>query len=270
LERARAGIYLNLITHRYPTNVCNSDSCPYGLGGFTWKGRAGLIRIPSTSVLYGYHKINNALECLAMVITIWLKALGDSTSAIGWLFHSSSLRGSSIYTSATLMARKLATLLLDYSSGRFGQHLPGSLNTVADQLSFANQVRDGKPNMLAADSPCNAELTQHFHQQIPQLILQAFAISQLPTELSSFAVLVLQTMESSMMQSAKHRSNENTGPGDDGLASAKQPGSITFSSISYLTKAKSSSSAPSFRAIGSPFGPSQASFIDSIQTPYRR
>jgi hypothetical protein len=52
-------------------------------------------------ILFGHHEANNVLEYLAMVITIWLcllhckeealeqeciLALGDNTSAVGWLF----------------------------------------------------------------------------------------------------------------------------------------------------------------------------------------
>jgi hypothetical protein len=113
---------------------------------------------------------NNALELLAMVVTVWLMVieatepfrcfldLGDSTSAIGWLFHSASLKGSSSYTIAvTIMARKLAVILMKANHYLFGQHLPGSINTVADQLSFTSPTHEGKINMLAHDSPCNAE-----------------------------------------------------------------------------------------------------------------
>jgi hypothetical protein len=121
LDSARTGISMNLLTHRTPMNIGILDSCPYGLGDFTWQGRAWRLRIPTESPLYGLHTANNALEFLAMVMTVWLMVievtepfqcylgLGDSTSAIGWLFHSSSLKGNSSYTVAvTIMARKMA------------------------------------------------------------------------------------------------------------------------------------------------------------------
>jgi hypothetical protein len=64
------------------------------------------MQIPSTSPLFGHAKVNNLLEFLGMVINVWLKwedwedgdnahecilALGDNTSALGWLFSSSKL-----------------------------------------------------------------------------------------------------------------------------------------------------------------------------------
>jgi hypothetical protein len=96
---------MNLLTHRSPTNIGISDSCPYGMEGFTWRGTAWRLRIPKGSAMYDNHTVNNVLEFLAMAVTIWLMileadgplecflGLGDSTSDIGWLFHLSSLWG---------------------------------------------------------------------------------------------------------------------------------------------------------------------------------
>jgi hypothetical protein len=120
----------------------------------------------------------------------------------GRLFHSASLKGNSSYTVAvTIMAREMARILMKADHCLFGQHIPGSLNTVADQLSFTFQTREGKINLLAQDSPCNAELTDRFHTLMPQLIPKPFVISQLLDEIISFVVLVLRTMESSMTPS---------------------------------------------------------------------
>jgi hypothetical protein len=105
----------------------------------------------------------------------------------------------------------------------FSQHLPGSINSVADQLTFTSQTREGKINLLADDSPCNAELTDRCHALMPQLIPEPFVISQLPDEILSFVVLVLRTMESSMTPSAKQLSSARTGHGVVGSGSATQP-----------------------------------------------
>lgn len=283
LDNARSGISMNLLTHRTPTNIGISDSCPYGLGGFTWHGRAWRLRIPTESPLYGLHTANNALEFLAMVVNVWLMVidspapyqcflgLGDSTSAIGWLFHSSSLKGNSSYTVAvTIMARKMARILLKADHCLFGQHLPGSLNTVADQLSFTSQTREGKINMLAHDSPCNAELTDRFHTLMPQLIPEPFAISQLPDEILSFVVLVLRTMESSMTPSAKQPSSAKTGHGVVGSVSATPRESISRSSIVFPSRNKNYSSVRSSPVIGQQIGPTQETFVESIRSPYKR
>jgi hypothetical protein len=124
LDNARTGISMNPLTHRTPTNIGISDSCPYGLGGFTWHGRAWRLCIPPESLLYGLHTANNALEFLAMVVTVWLMViespeqfqcflgLGDSTSVIGWLFHSVSLKGNSSYTVAVTIILSFVVLVL--------------------------------------------------------------------------------------------------------------------------------------------------------------
>jgi hypothetical protein len=46
LSQARAGISMNLLTLRQPSQVRISDSCPFGMGGFTWTGQAWRICIP--------------------------------------------------------------------------------------------------------------------------------------------------------------------------------------------------------------------------------
>jgi hypothetical protein len=103
LLTARRGISMNLLTLRKPSQIGISDSCPFGLGGFTWDGRAWRLRIPPSSPIYGLAEANNVLEFLVMAVTIWIVLLGcaakglseecilsigDNTSAIGWIFRS--------------------------------------------------------------------------------------------------------------------------------------------------------------------------------------
>jgi hypothetical protein len=89
-----------------------------------------------------------------MVVTVWLMViespepfqcflgLGDSTSAIGWLFHSASLKGNSSYTVAvTIMARKMARILMKADHCLFGQHLPAP-QTRRGHLGLARCVRN--------------------------------------------------------------------------------------------------------------------------------
>jgi hypothetical protein len=98
LTEAKQGISMNKITIRQPTKICWSDSCPSGIGGFLFSGRAWRIRTPDTSPIYGPDIANNVLEFLGMMVTIWLVlvrcaathseqdcilALSDNTSAIG-------------------------------------------------------------------------------------------------------------------------------------------------------------------------------------------
>jgi hypothetical protein len=74
------------------------------------------------------------------------------------------------------------------------QHLKGSLNVIADLLSYCGSSR-ATPHPLAADSPDGRTLTRRFHSSLPQLIPQNFEISPVPADIFSFAVLVLQTTE---------------------------------------------------------------------------
>jgi hypothetical protein len=146
---ARRGISMNLLTLRRPSQVCISDSCPYGLGGFAWSERAWRVRVPESSQVYGVSEANNILAFLAMAVTIWLAlldceaqglvdecilGLGDNTSAIGWIFRSTRLpKDSPYYFPVQLIARKIALLLNDSPNGLCSQHLRGESNHVADR-----------------------------------------------------------------------------------------------------------------------------------------
>jgi hypothetical protein len=98
LPKIHQGININLLAYRRPTHITFSDACPKGLGVFSaTSGLAWRWAIPekfSDSVRLK----NNLLEFLATVITIWIElqhdstpplscilALGDNSSAIGWL-----------------------------------------------------------------------------------------------------------------------------------------------------------------------------------------
>ena len=95
LEKAAAGIPINILVTREPDVVCWSDACPYGIGGYGLTGRAWRIRIPKGSPIYGSKRVNNLLEFIGMAVNIWLAcldpnssqncilAIGDNMSAIG-------------------------------------------------------------------------------------------------------------------------------------------------------------------------------------------
>jgi hypothetical protein len=70
LKQAWSGISMNLLTIRRPSRIRVSDSCPYGLGGFSWTGRAWRLQILTTSPLYGDTAANNFLTFLATMVTI--------------------------------------------------------------------------------------------------------------------------------------------------------------------------------------------------------
>lgn len=46
LELGRKGVDLNLIAYLAPSHVYYSDSCPAGLGGYSWDGVAWRFIVP--------------------------------------------------------------------------------------------------------------------------------------------------------------------------------------------------------------------------------
>jgi hypothetical protein len=283
LAGAHLGISFNQLTIRQPSRLCFSDSCPFGLGSFTLSGTAWRLRIPSDCAFYGASGINNFLEFLAMVLTIWLVtlechsadateecilALGDNTSGVGWLHRSGSIKpGSAYYAPVQLVARKLATLLIDSSHCLASQHLKGKKNVVADLLSYVGHERE-EPHPLAPDDPSDHELTRRFHLYLPQLIPRRFEISPLPSEVLSFATLALQTAESSWILARKAHTSNATASGAAGSASVTKPVSLTPSSLTYQNQSKSSSFAPSSASIESLTGLSQADFVANVRDPW--
>jgi hypothetical protein len=286
LSQARAGISMNQLTVRRPSKICWSDSCPFGIGGFLLSGRAWRIRIPESSPLYGLDIANNVLEFLGMMVTIWLViieceksgseqdcilALGDNTSAIGWLYKSGKLPLTSPYYKAVqLIARRLARLVTGSSHCLASQHIKGDKNTVSDLLSFAGDTR-GEAHPLAPDHPSDCVLTERFHSCLPQLIPAGFNILPLPSEISSFVILALQTLESSLTPSKSQPMRTRTGSGADGFHSAPKPAStLTLSSLGYKSRKPSSSCAPFCPSTEWLAGAQQAPFLASVRAPWFR
>jgi hypothetical protein len=286
LSQARAGISMNQLTIRQPTKICWSDSCPFGIGGFLLSGRAWRIRIPDSSPIYGLDIANNVLEFLGMMVTIWLVlieceetgseqdcilALGDNTSAIGWLFKSGKLAFDSPYYKAVqIIARKLARLITSSSHCLASQHIKGDKNTVSDLLSFAGDTR-GEAHPLAPDYPSDQVLTKRFHSCIPQLIPANFNISPLPSEISCFVIQVLQTLESSLTPSKSQPTRRKTESGDAGSRSAPRPAStLTLSSLNYCSLKPSLSCAPFCPSTEWLTGAQQEPFLASVRGPWFR
>ena len=97
LVRANQGVSLNGWTYRKPTQLGFSDSCPFGMGGFTHVGRGLCLKVSPQLAAYGKDVPNKLFEVLGISITIWLSLiecreqklvdeliliLGDNTSAI--------------------------------------------------------------------------------------------------------------------------------------------------------------------------------------------
>jgi hypothetical protein len=242
---------MNRVTIQRPSQMGWSDSCPFGLGGFTLNETAWHLRLPASSLLYGVSQANNVLEFLALALTLLLLlldckdnslphqcllVLGNSTSALGWLYKNGKVQPSSFYHCAVnLIARKVALILVTSTHCLASQHLWGKLNVVSNLLSYSGLCRSN-PHPLASDNPTDCDLTARFHAHLPQLIPSTFTISHLPAELSSFAILVLQTAKLSYIQNKRAHMKDGTESGRVGLISATNWVSpITLSSISYRT-----------------------------------
>jgi hypothetical protein len=77
------------------------------------------------------------------------------------------------------------------------------------------------------------------------LIPEGFVISPLPSDISSFAILALQTIESSLIQNRKKPTKNETASGVDGSRSAPKPAStLTLSSSNCNHPIPNSSSEP--------------------------
>ncbi|KAI2502043.1 hypothetical protein MHU86_12446 [Fragilaria crotonensis] len=258
LGQANRGVSMNLLVTREPDKVCWSDACPLGMGGYSVTGRAWRLRIPGSSPILGHKGVNNLLEFVGMAINIWLAclesegdeacilAIGDNTSAIGWLHNSSRLdTEGETHRAHLIVARKIATLLAEHQCCLASQHLKGELNVVADLLSFAGNDRE-KKHPIAADNPANDELTTRFLNHYPSQVPATFAISQLPTEILSWTTRVLQVVESSLTVDRRAATSPMTGLGGDGEGTAiTWVTQLTPSSLCYPTTSGSCSSGPS-------------------------
>jgi len=69
LHKAREGIDMNLISFRRPTHIYRSDSCPFGLGGYSSDGFAWRYEIPPE---LRFRASNNLLESIASIISLWI------------------------------------------------------------------------------------------------------------------------------------------------------------------------------------------------------
>ena len=253
LERANRGISMNLIATREPDRICWSDACPWGIGGYSLGGRAWRIQIPAASGIRGHRGVNNLLEFVGMVVNVWLEcldqstslpcilAVGDNTSAIGWLFRTASLnQDGQAHEAHLFVARTLATLLLKHDGCIASQHIKGELNIVADLLSFAGAGDRGKHHPLAYDNPPDDVLTQRFRQHLTSQVPANFRISPLPNAILCWIIRVLQIAASSLGVARRGDTRIPTECGDAGSDSAEKPDSnLTRSSLCYPTTSES-------------------------------
>jgi hypothetical protein len=132
-----------ILTVQTPTRMAWSDSCPFGLGGYSLQGRAWRLQVPYNCPFYGEDTANNVLEFLGMAVSIMLLlkeaadnqdcilVLGDNTAAVSWIFRSGRVsRNSRYYRAVKLIARTIASHALQAGAQICSQHLAGVTNTV--------------------------------------------------------------------------------------------------------------------------------------------
>jgi hypothetical protein len=183
LASAGEGISMNNLTFRHPTHVSRADACEHGLGGYSLvTGKAWRLELPVSLRL---RASLNSLEHLASYIQLAFEVAEnglppssviltgtDSTTAAGWLHHSSFDDSSPDSTPLRLwVARATAQLLLDHSSVLFSKWFPGKENEVADSLSRDHHIT-------------NDDLHPLLHSSFPEQMPQDFKICPLPRALS--------------------------------------------------------------------------------------
>ena len=194
-------------------------------------------------------------------------AIGDSTSAIGWLFNTSQLCADTTvdYRAHLFAARHLATLLITHRCCLASQHIKGELNVVADLLSFAGSGERGKPHPLAHDHPPNDVLTQRFLQHLTEQVPETFQISQLPNEITSWVMQALQIAVLCLTAARKTATKGPTESGGVGSASAPKPATpLTPSSFCYPSTNANFSSRHSSSATAQRLGPHPDALRESV------
>jgi hypothetical protein len=86
---------MTLVTFCHPTHIYRSDSCPFGLRGYSDKGVTWQFEVPED---LRFRASNNLLEYVALIISPWVDLLAgrlhqgecalsmtDSTTSAGWL-----------------------------------------------------------------------------------------------------------------------------------------------------------------------------------------
>lgn len=198
LEQSKKGFSINNLVYRSPSNLLWSDSWPGGMGGYSAKGPAWRFEIPQE---LRCDNVNNILEYLAAFITIWLEifegfappescilSCSDSTSAVGWLFRNN-------FNSFTQpiheeISRKLAEIMINNECCLYSQHHKGKRNVLADLLSRC---------FFLDDLTLTNFFKKHFSSQMPS----DFQIRQLPTEISSWIISLLQKLKDLKAQQQK-------------------------------------------------------------------
>jgi hypothetical protein len=150
-KEAFMGVNMNLISFRHPTHIYRSNSCPFGLGGYSREGFAWRLE------LQGHHRFrasNNLLKFIASLITPWIDMMAnhlqpgdcvlsitDRTTSAGWLKRTNFSEEAIDPIKATIhleIARKHTSLFIHHNIKEYLKRFPGKKINVADALSLEN------------------------------------------------------------------------------------------------------------------------------------
>ena len=149
---SQKSIDLNSINYTVPDRICISDACEFGMGGLDDLGNSWRYALPED--LQGIFSIN-LLEFIAAILTIKMVirnkrkdsvlkilSLTDSSSALGWMYKSSF--NPLNYPLHDVVARHMATNLMENNTSLYSQHISGKRNVVADSLSRDHHIIKNK------------------------------------------------------------------------------------------------------------------------------
>ena len=262
LEKAKDGVDLNQIAYRKPTKVYRSDSCPAGLGGYSHEGWAWRFYIPPE---LKFRASNNLLEHIASIITPWIDIIAgrlgkgdcslsmtDSSTSEGWARKTNFKEDGEDPIQATVrieVARGHAKRLMDAQVKDYSQWFPGKENDVSDSLS-----RD--------DDRDDDELTKILRSSVPSQVPKHFKIVQLPKEISSWLISLLQKLPVKEQLRERH-TRTKLGRGGDGKLTVTPLESSKMSSSTISRNPKGSNSWEP-----SPWLCVEDDFQDQLMTPW--
>jgi hypothetical protein len=239
LDMAREGIDINLLVSRVPDLVIPTDACLYQVGGYDLPDGHGW-RLP-VPVGAPRHQIN-FLEFVGPVCGIWLAlfearlhpgdcvlAIGDNTTAAGWL-RRSSFSDESSSPQTLLLARLIAELCLQSGICCYSQWRMGLCNVVPDLISRDIDNSNDSLTQTILSSPS-------LSSQVPE----SFQIQHLPNKLfSAISSLMLLNPNGKELQSLP--TIEKTWLGTVGCSSLSELVSSTIRTSSTPTPTNDSKS----------------------------
>ena len=213
---------MNYLYYRSPTRCFRADACPWGIGGYSSKGRAWRWELP----LHLFWRATlNMLEFVASTIGPWIDlieqnlpplscilSMSDSTTSNGWLkksnFNDDDEEEEAAHLGCKLeLARAHSTRLFQNDIKEYGQWFAGNLNNVSDCLSRDFHLND-------------TDITHLLFSCVPHQLPPSFAIAPLPQEIVSFLYAWLLKMPAKK-PSQERRTRSGLRPGDDGSSSSK-------------------------------------------------